>query len=235
MEGTDDQAAKFAALLAVSLSSIKQYYDEKYDRGNFVKNVILDNILPGDIYLKARELRFNNDVNRVVLLIRISARTDISAYDIVQNLFPDKNKDFVININETDIALIKEIRAGIESKDLEKLARSIVDTLGGEFYTQATVGIGTVVEGIKDLARSFKEAQVALEVGKVFDTEKNIVSYDNLGIARGRRVALHPFLKTVVRECIPTDDKAVVDGNFYTAQTENTLSELMPRVLQALK
>lgn len=181
VEGTDDQAAKFAALLAVSLSSIKQYYDEKYDRGNFVKNVILDNILPGDIYLKARELRFNNDVNRVVLLIRISARTDISAYDIVQNLFPDKNKDFVININETDIALIKEIRAGIESKDLEKLARSIVDTLGGEFYTQATVGIGTVVEGIKDLARSFKEAQVALEVGKVFDTGKGDCRYDNLG------------------------------------------------------
>ena len=184
VEGTDDQAAKFAALLAVSLSSIKQYYDEKYDRGNFVKNVILDNILPGDIYLKARELRFNNDVSRVVVLIRIAARTDISAFDIVQNLFPDKNKDFVININETDIALVKEIRAGIDSKDLEKLARSIVDTLSSEFYTQATVGIGTVVEGIKDLARSFKEAQVALEVGKVFDTERTIVSYDNLGIAR---------------------------------------------------
>ncbi len=184
VEGADDEAAKFAALLSVSLASIKQYYDEKYDRGNFVKNVILDNILPGDIYLKARELRFNNDVNRVVLLIRIAARTDISAFDIIQNLFPDKNKHFVININETDIALVKEIRAGIDSQDLEKLARSIVDTLGGEFYTQATVGIGTVVEGIKDLARSFKEAQVALEVGKVFDTEKTIVSYDNLGIAR---------------------------------------------------
>lgn len=184
VEGTDEEAGKFAALLAVSLSSIKQYYDEKYDRGNFVKNVILDNILPGDIYLKARELRFNNDVCRAVLLIRISARTDISAYDVVQNLFPDKSKDFVININETDIALVKEIRAGIDSHDLEKLARSIVDTLSSEFYTQATVGIGTAVEGIKDLARSFKEAQVALEVGKVFDTEKVIVSYDNLGIAR---------------------------------------------------
>jgi len=184
VEGTDEQAAKYAGLLAISLSSIKQYYDEKYDRGNFVKNVILDNILPGDIYLKARELRFNNDVNRVVLLIRIHTRTDISAYDIVQNLFPDKNKDFVININENDIALVKEIRSGIESQDLEKLARSIVDTLGGEFYTQASVGIGTVVEGIKDLARSFKEAQVALEVGKVFDTERSIVNYDNLGIAR---------------------------------------------------
>ncbi len=184
VSGADEQAEKFAALLAVSLSSIKQYYDEKYDRGNFVKNIILDNILPGDIYLKARELHFNNDVSRVVLLIRITNHTDISTFDIVQNLFPDKAKDFVININENDIALVKEVKTGIDSSNLEKLARSIVDTLGSEFYTPATVGIGTVVEGIKDLARSFKEAQVALEVGKVFDTEKTICSYDNLGIAR---------------------------------------------------
>jgi len=184
VEGTDDNAARYAALLAVSLSSIKQYHDEKYDRGNFIKNVILDNILPGDIYLKARELRFNNDVSRVVLLIRISSKMEVSAFDVIQNLFPDKAKDFVININETDIALVKEIRTGIESKDLEKLARSIVDTLGSEFYTQATVGIGTAVDSIKELASSFKEAQVALEVGKVFDTEHPIVSYDHLGVAR---------------------------------------------------
>ncbi len=184
VSGSDEQAEKYAALLAVSLSSIKQYYDEKYDRGNFVKNIILDNILPGDIYLKARELHFNNDISRVVLLIRSGHTTDISIFDVVQNLFPDKAKDFIINISESDIALVKEVPADIESSDLEKLARSIVDTLSSEFYTPATIGIGTVVEGIKDLARSFKEAQVALEVGKVFDTEKTICSYDNLGIAR---------------------------------------------------
>ncbi len=184
VEGTDELAANYAAILAVSLNSIKQYYDEKFDRGNFIKNVILDNILPGDIYLKARELRFNADVNRTVLLIRITTRTDMTTFDIVQNLFPDKSKDFVININETDIALVKEIRAGIEVKDLEKVGRAIVDTLSSEFYTHCVVGIGTTVTGIKDLARSFKEAQVALEVGKVFDTEKAIISYENLGIAR---------------------------------------------------
>ncbi len=184
VEGDDEETARYAALLAVSLVNIKQYYDEKYDRSNFVKNVILDNILQGDIFLKARELRFNNDVSRAVLLIRIANTTDISAFDVIQNLFPDKAKDFVININETDIALVKEIRPGVDSRDLEKLARSIVDTLGSEFYTHAFIGIGTVVEGIKELAHSFKEAQVALEVGKVFDTEKTIVSYDNLGIAR---------------------------------------------------
>ncbi|MEE0930072.1 MAG: helix-turn-helix domain-containing protein [Acutalibacteraceae bacterium] len=184
IEGNDDIAQRYAQLLAVSLSSIKQYYDEKYDRANFIKNVILDNILPGDIYLKARELRFNSEVTRVCMLIKITSKTDISAYDVVQNFFPDKSKDFVISINETDIALVKEIRTGIDSKDLEKLASSIVDTLSSEFYTHCTVGIGTVVMGIKDLARSFKEAQVALEVRKVFDTERAIISYDNLGIAR---------------------------------------------------
>lgn len=184
VSGNDEISQKYVQLLAVSLSSIKQYYDEKYDRGNFIKNVILDNILPGDIYLKARELRFNSEVTRVCMLIKITSKTDISAYDILQTLFPDKSKDFVININETDIALVKEIKAGIDSRDLEKLASSIVDTLSSEFYTHCVVGIGTAVTGIKDLAHSFKEAQVALEVGKVFDTERTIVSYDNLGIAR---------------------------------------------------
>ena len=176
MEGVDETGGEILRqILAVTLSSIKQYYDEKYDRNNFIKNVVLDNILPGDIYVKARELHFNTDVSRVALLIQVLTTNDVCAYDVIQNLFPDKQKDFVFNISETDIVLIKEIKAGIESKDLEKLARSIVDTLSSEFYTRAVVGIGTAVVGVKDLARSFKEAQVALEVGKVFDTEKSIV------------------------------------------------------------
>ncbi|ADU25745.1 helix-turn-helix domain-containing protein [Ethanoligenens harbinense] len=184
VEGSDPVAAKYAGILAVALTSIKQYYDERYDRGNFIKNVILDNILPGDIYLKARELHLSAEVLRVVLLIRVADKNDVSVYDVVQNLFPDRQKDFIINISENEIALVKEVRQGIETSDLDKLAHSVVDTLSSEFYTHASVGIGTIVTGVKDLARSFKEAQVALEVGKVFDIEKNIISYDNLGIAR---------------------------------------------------
>ena len=184
VEGVDPQAARYADLLAIALSNIKQFYDEKYDRVNFVKNIILDKVLSGDIYLKSRELHFNNDVERTVLLVRTAAPGEVSVFDVMQNLFPDKNKDFVISINETDVAVVKEVHDGMENKSLEKLARSIVDTLSGEFYTRASVGIGTVIGNIKDLARSFKEAQIALEVGKVFDTEKVIISYDNLGIAR---------------------------------------------------
>lgn len=184
VEGTDDEAVKFVNLMSVSMVNLKHYYDEKYDRANFVKNVILDNILASDIFVKARELHFNTEVSHVVLLVKLITKSDISVFDIIQNLFPDKQKDFVINISQTEIAIVKEIKSDISTKDLENLARSIVDTLSSEFYLHAAVSIGTVVEGIKDLARSFKEAQVALEVGKVFDTEKAIISYDNLGIAR---------------------------------------------------
>ena len=156
VEGVDETAGQFAAMLSISLQSIKQYHDEKFDKSNFIKNVVLDNILPGDI----------------------------SAYDVVSSLFPDKQKDFVFNISETDTVLVKEIRKGIDRTDMEKLAASIVDTLSGEHYIKAVVGIGTHISNVKDLATSFKEAQIAMEVSKVFDTEKQIIRYDNLGIAR---------------------------------------------------
>ncbi|MBR2447987.1 MAG: helix-turn-helix domain-containing protein [Clostridia bacterium] len=184
VEGEDALAARYANVLAVAFSNIKFYYDEKYDRSNFIKNIILDNILPGDIYIKARELYFNSDVSRTVIIIRALEVSDVSIYDIVQNLFPDKSKDFIISINENDIALVKETAQGIDPKTIEKMASTIADTITGEFYAQVVIGIGTTVNNLKDLARSFKEAQAALEVGKVFDTEKSIVSYDNLGIAR---------------------------------------------------
>ncbi len=183
VEGTDEPALRYAALLAISLQNIKQYHDEKFDKANFIKNV-LDNILPGDIYAKARELHFATDVSRVVLLIRVTSGADISAYDVVSGLFPDKQKDFVFNISENDTVLVKEIKRGIDQHDIEKLAASIVDTLNGEHYIKAVVGIGTPIANVKDLAQSFKEAQIAMEVGKVFDTEQAIVSYDHLGIAR---------------------------------------------------
>lgn len=184
VQGTDEMSARYATLAAVALQNVKQHFDEKYDRTNFIKNVILDNILPGDVYAKARELHFATDVQRVVLLVCVPSGSEISALDIVAELFPDKQKDFVFNISENDTVIVKEIKAGIDNHDIEKLAGSIVDILESEHYVKSTVGIGTTVAGIKELATSFKEAQVALEVGKVFDTDHAIIAYDNLGIAR---------------------------------------------------
>ena len=41
VEGTDEAAGRYAALLAISLQNIKQYHDEKFDKANFIKNVVL--------------------------------------------------------------------------------------------------------------------------------------------------------------------------------------------------
>ena len=183
VEGEDNIAEKYAAVLSISLENIKSLYDEKYDRNSFIKNIILDNILPSDIYMKSKELRFNTEETRVVFLIRFAEKTEALPYDIVQNIFPDKNKDYVISVGEKDIALVKELKT-TDTKKIEKIAKNISDTISTETFAKVTIGIGTVVDNIKDLARSYKEAQIALEVGKVFDTEKNIVSYDNLGIGR---------------------------------------------------
>ena len=184
VEGEDNQAERLAAILSISLGSIKGLYDDKYDKASFIKNVILDNILPSDIYLKSKELHFSNDVMRIVMLIKFIGKNEIIPYQMVQNMFPDKNKDYVISVGESDIVLVKEVKPNYDTRAIEKIAQSISDTFGTEFYTKVSIGIGTAVESIKDLARSYKEAQVAIEVGKVFDTEKNIVSYENLGIGR---------------------------------------------------
>ena len=184
VEGEDKMAEKMCKLLAISLGNIKNLYDEKYDKGSFIKNIILDNILPSDIYIKSKELHFNTEEIRIVFLIKFFGKTDMLPFEMLQNMFPDKSKDYVISVGEHDIVLVKDIKPGTDSKEIEKMATNIADTLCTEFYTKVAIGISTAVDNIKDLARAYKEAQVALEVGKVFETEKNIISYENLGIGR---------------------------------------------------
>ncbi len=184
VEGEDKTAEKLSMLLAISLGNIKVLYDEKHDKSSFIKNIILDNILPSDIYIKSKELHFSNDVSRVVFLIKFTGKNDIIPYEVLQNMFPGKNKEYVISVGEQDSVLVKEVKPNIDMHEVEKMARSIADTISTEFYSKVAIGIGTVVDNIKDLSRSYKEAQVALDVGKVFDTEKDIISYDNLGIGR---------------------------------------------------
>ncbi len=184
VEGEDRLAEKLATVVSIALNNIKGMYDEKYDKNSLIKNILIDNILPADIYVKAKELRVNPEVSRVVFLLKFGDKNENIPFDIVQNLFPDKNKENVISIGEHDIVLVKEVKPNIEIKDIENIAHMIYDTLASEFYTDVNIGIGTVVYTIRDLARSYKEANIALEVGAIFESEKYINSYETLGIGR---------------------------------------------------
>ena len=180
--GDDDYARSCCQLAYIALNDAKGYYEEKHDRGTFVKNIIMDNILPGDIYIRAKELHFTTDAPRAVFLIRQIGHSDVSTVDVLGNMFPDKGQDFVLSINENDIAVIKQLSSTDE--DLEKMAQAMADALKNELRIRTVIGIGTVADHLRGLADAYKEAQTAIDVGKVFDTERSIMHYESLGIGR---------------------------------------------------
>ena len=182
--GDDDAAKSFCQLAYIALNDAKIFYEEKHDRGTFVKNIIMDNILPGDIYIRAKELHFSTDAPRAVFLIRQVGHSDVATVDVLAGMFPDKLQDFVLSINEMDIAVVKQVGPNVTSEELEKMAVTMEDTLKNELRIKTVIGIGTIAEHLRELADSYKEAQTAIEVGKVFDTEKSIMHYENLGIGR---------------------------------------------------
>lgn len=184
VDGKDEFARCVCVLAAVAFDEAKTSYEEKHNIATFVKNIISDNILPGDVYVRAKELHFVTDVPRAVFLIRQMDKPNVAAVETVQAMFPDKNKDFVLNVNETDIVIIKEVPVTYEAKELNDIANNIEKNLESELNLKTTIGIGTVSGHLRELADRYKEAQTAIEVGKVFDTDKTIINYENLGIGR---------------------------------------------------
>ncbi len=184
-EGEDEVSRTACAMAAVALNGAKSYYEEKHDKTSFVKNIISDNILLSDIYIRAKELHVDAEAPRGVFVIRRrDDRAENVTTETVQNILNDRQAGTVVSMGESDIVLIQHVDADAETHDLEKIAMQLEEALrvGGE--STVIIGIGTVAGHLRDLAKSYKEAQIAIEVGKVFDTEKFIINYENLGIGR---------------------------------------------------
>jgi len=184
VKGDDTLARNYSDILQVSFSSAKSLYDDKHDKLNFIKNFLLDNVLPGDILAKAAELHIPIDSKRVVFLIQTDKVSDFSVLELIEGMFPNKQSDFIVSIDENNVALVKELENEASLSELQSIARGICDNINTEVMAKAVIGIGTVINNVKEIARSYKEARVALEVGKVFDDEKSILSYEDLGIGR---------------------------------------------------
>ena len=180
--GDDAQAKAFCNIAYIALNDAKTFYEEKHDRGNFVKNIIMDNILAGDIYIRAKELHFTTDAPRAVFLVRQVGHSDVAIVDVLAGLFPDKLQDFVLSINENDVAVIKQFNTAPSAEELEQIAHEMEDTLKNELFIKTVIGIGTVTNHLRELSDAYKEAQTAIDVG--FDTERSIINYENLGIGR---------------------------------------------------
>jgi carbohydrate diacid regulator len=183
-EGEDDLARTVCMLAVITINEAGVYFEENHDKRTFVKNIISENILPGDIFVRAKELRFATDVTRGVIVIRHNTVIDSSTVEMLQDAFPDKQHDFVISVSDADIVLIKELPPSGDLKYLYKLAEMIERKLESELALKTVIGIGTPARQLRELADRYKEAIISIDVGKVFEADKTIISYESLGIGR---------------------------------------------------
>ena len=184
VDGDDELSRSVCILAAVALGEAKSGYDDKHDTATFVKNIISDNILPGDVYVRAKELRFSAETPRGVFIVRQDVGAEVTVLEYLQKLYPARDKDFVLSMSETDVVVIHELTAGFDAGEMERIAMQMQKSLEQEVGIRCVVGIGSPVMHLRELADRYKEAQTAIEVGKVFDTDKAVISYESLGIGR---------------------------------------------------
>ncbi len=181
-KGTDRDAHYFCSMIAVSLANIQLHCGNKYDKTNYIKNVLLGNVLPGDIDLRSDELQINAEIPRIVYIVQTNGINDLPVQHLLSNMFPDQ--DFVLAMDNDTIVVIKALTEPYTKDSLKKIAQSIVEMINAELMTTVYVGMGTPTSVINDIARSYSEAIIALEIGRVFESDNYILSYDTLGIGR---------------------------------------------------
>ncbi len=183
-KGDGEDVFMMGKLAAFQLGSLTVAYKERYDKDNFIKNLLLDNLLLVDIYNRAKKLHIETEARRVVYIIETNQEKDNGALETVRSLFAGKSHDFITAVDEKNIIVVKELKATEGYQDLDKTGKVILDMLNTEVMCRVNVAYGTIVNEIRDVSRSYKEARMALEVGKIFFSEENIIAYSKLGIGR---------------------------------------------------
>lgn len=221
--GGSDDVYMVGKMAAFQVQNLLVAYKERFDKDNFIKNLLLDNLLLVDIYNRAKKLHIETNVKRVVFLIETQHEKDVNALETVRSLFSAKTKDFITAVDEKNIILVKEVKPGETYEELGKTAGMIVDMLNTEALTKVSVSFGTIVNELKDVSRSYKEAKMALDVGKIFYSTKNVAAYSNLGIGRLIYQLPLPLCRMFIKEIF--DGKSPDDFDEETLTTINKFFE----------
>ena len=217
-KGSNEDVYMVGKMVVFQIQNLLVAYKERFDKDNFIKNLLLDNLLLVDIYNRAKKLHIETNVKRVVYIIETTHEKDGSALETVRSLFAAKTKDFVTAVDEKNIILVKEVKPGETYEDLEKTANMILDMLNTEAMSKVHVAFGTVVNEIKEVSRSYKEAKMALDVGKIFYSGKNVVAYSKLGIGRLIYQLPLPLCRMFIKE--------IFDGKSPDEFDEETLTTI---------
>lgn len=222
-KGKTDDVYMIGKIAAFQVQNLLVAYKERFDKDNFIKNLLLDNLLLVDIYNRAKKLHIETDVRRIVFIIETKNEKDTNALETVRNIFSAKSKDFITAVDEKNIILVKEVKANESYDDMNKTAKVIVDMLNTEAMSTVHVAYGTIVNEIKEVSRSYKEAKMALDVGKIFYGNRNIIAYSNLGIGRLIYQLPIPLCKMFIKEIF--DNKSPDEFDEETLVTINKFFE----------
>ncbi len=221
--GGSDDVYMVGKIVVFQIQNLLTAYKERFDKDNFIKNLLLDNLLLVDIYNRAKKLHIDTEVRRVIFIIETQHEKDSNAIDNVRNLLGNRAKDFVTAVDEKNIIVVKELDSTDGHEELEKTARNIYTLLAEDGEEDALVAYGTVVNDIKEVSKSYKEAKLALDVGKIFLGERNVIAYSTLGIGRLIYQLPIPLCKMFIREIF--EGKSPDDFDEETLTTINKFFE----------
>ena len=187
-------------MAAFQIQSLAVAYKERFDKDNFIKNLLLDNLLLVDIYGYAKRLHIPLDASRVVILIDNTRNKDMDILSIVKEAMLAEKRDFVSAVDEKNVVVIKEIQGDNAQKEIDVAIAGLHKLLAKENAKNIRISYGTVVNEIKDVSRSYKEAKMALDVGRIFFEDRNVVAYSELGIGRLIYQLPIPLCKMFIKE-----------------------------------
>ncbi len=182
--GSGEDAYVVGKMAAFQIQSLLVAYKERFDKDNFFKNLLLDNLLLVDIYSRSKKLHIQTDVPRGVMVVELGNGRDGNVLEIVRAHLNVNSKDFITAVDESNVIVIKELAETDSLKEIEKAAKSLRAFLQKEGIKDIRIAYGTVVKELKEVSRSYKEAKMAIDVGKIFFDEREIIAYSELGIGR---------------------------------------------------
>lgn len=183
-KGTSEDVYMVGKIAVCQIQNLVIAYKERFDRNNFFQNLLLDNLLLVDIYNRAKKLHVEVTMPRAIFLVETKLEKDGIVTEVLKGMFSNQAGDYITAVDESNVILIKALESGCTQEDLEGIANTIVAMMNAEAMMNVRVAFGTVVSELKDVSKSYKEAKLALDVGKIFYAEKNVVAYSTLGIGR---------------------------------------------------
>ena len=221
--GSGDNVYMVGKMAAFQIQSLLVAYKERFDKDNFIKNLLLDNLLLVDIYNRAKKLHIDTEVRRVIFIIEVLAEKDANILEKIRSVLGGKSKDFITAVDEKNIIVVKEVGENDNYHDMERIANSMLEALKKEVDAEFHIAYGTIINDIKEVSRSYKEAKLALDVGKIFFNEKDVIAYNTLGIGRLIYQLPVPLCKMFIREIF--EGKSPDDFDEETLTTINKFFE----------